>query len=338
MSRCMAVIEISKPGNPEGLKPAIRQVPKPGEDEVLIKTAAIGINRPDILQRKGFYPPPEGASDLPGLEVSGTIEAIGERVTKWQIGDQVCALLPGGGYSEYAIAHNNHCLPIPRNVSIIDAAGLPETIFTVWANVFDTGRLKPGETLLVHGGTSGIGVTAIKMALAHGAKIITTAGTPEKCKKLRAFGLQHVFQYNDDDWRKHINAAPINGVDIVLDMAGGDFLEKNITCLKPGGRHISIAFLRGIHGKINIMDVMRKRLTITGSTLRSRSVDEKSRLAKDIENTVWPWFAEHKMTATHDQTFSLLNAAKAHQYMEEGNHFGKILLLTEYGHSINGKE
>ena len=328
----MRGIRITEPGPPENLQLAEMSVPHPGPEQALIRVAASGVNRPDVLQRKGLYPPPAGASPLPGLEVSGTIIAVGDDVDTDRVNTNVCALLPGGGYADYALADARHCLPIPDSVSVIDAAGLPETLFTVWANVFESGALKPSETLLVHGGTSGIGMTAIAMGKAHGAHVITTAGTHEKCEKLQATGADGIYCYQDEDWHDAIKAK--GGVDVVLDMAGGDFIARNLACLNPRGRHVSIAFLRGITGEINIFDVMRKQLTITGSTLRARDDEEKARLAQTIEAHVWPWFHEGKLAAHTDQTFPLEEAAKAHSLMEAGSHMGKILLVTEYGEDL----
>ena len=324
----MVCIEISAPGGPDVLKAAQRKTPTPSHGEVLIKVAAAGVNRPDVLQRSGLYPPPPGASDLPGLEVSGTIAAIGPGDgTRWHVGDTVCALLAGGGYAQYAIADARLCLPIPDSVTLKDAAGLPETVFTVFANVFEDGQLKAGETLLLHGGTSGIGTTAIAMAKAFGASIIATAGTPEKCQTLKSLGVDHAYQYNDDDWVSAISAKPIKGVDVVLDMAGGDFLEKNIACLRAGGRHVSIAFLRGPKGTLDIFSTMRKRLTITGSTLRARSTNEKARLASEVEISIWPKFSTGKMRTITHKTFALSDASDAHKMMEAGTHTGKLLLI-----------
>ncbi len=325
MPKTMRAIEIATPGGPEQLTPTTRPCPEPGPTEVLIEVSAAGVNRPDILQRKGLYPPPEGASDLPGLEVSGRIIKTGANVTNKNIGDQVCALLPGGGYAQYAVADAGLCMTIPEGIDLIDAAGLPETIITVWANVFDDGQLQPHETLLVHGGTSGIGMSAISMAKAWGASVITTAGSKQKVNDLLAYGVDAAYQYNDDDWQSEIIKS--GGVDVVLDMAGGEFVAKNIACLKLGGRHISIAFLRGIQAEISILPIMLNRLKISGSTLRSRTPKEKAKLIRNVEEKIWPLFASGKMTSSTYKTFPLEEAAKAHEMMEAGTHRGKILLL-----------
>lgn len=322
----MHAVEILKAGGPDMLRPVLRPIPTPSPDEVLIEVCAAGINRPDILQRLGLYPPPEGASDLPGLEVSGTIIALGAKVTNRKLGDKVCALLSGGGYAQYAVAHQDHCMTIPDTLSLKDAAGLPETMITVWANMMEDGHLKSGETVLIHGGTSGIGMTAIAMAKAIGAEIITTAGNTEKCVYLSGLNLKSVFNYNEDDWETHINNPKIGGVDVVLDMTGGDFYAKNVNCLKSGGRHVSIAFLRGNKAEIDIFSLMRKRLTLTGSTLRARDIKEKARLCLALQTHIWPFFTENKLFAQTHTSFPLAQAHKAHELMESGQHIGKILL------------
>lgn len=321
------VIEIATPGGPEVLTPAKRPCPVPKPDEVLIKVTASGVNRPDILQRMGMYPVPKDASDLPGLEASGTIASVGANVQRWEVGDKVCALLPGGGYADYVVTHEGQCMSVPDNVDLIDAAGLPETVLTVWANVFDDADLKPGETFLVHGGTSGIGMTAISMARAWGASVITTAGTKEKCDHLKDLGIENAFHYTDDDWHTKIQSKDIGGVDVILDITGGDFFAKNIDCLKPNGRHVSIAFVRGPIGQLNLVSVMQKRLRISGSMLRPRPNSEKARLCGAIEENVWPLFANKKIKTMTHKTFPLKEARLAHEYMESGAHFGKILLI-----------
>ena len=320
----MRVIEIKKPGGPEALVPAERPVPEPGPDEVLIRVAAAGVNRPDVLQRLGLYPPPPGASDIPGLEASGVVEKTGPGVTAWKKGDEVTALLTGGGYADYALAHVGSCLPVPAGVSLIDAAGLPETFFTVYANVYDDARLKPGETLLVHGGTSGIGVTAVTLGKATGARVIATASSEEKLAAIRALGADAAFDYRRDDWEHEI--ARTGGADVVLDMAGGDFVKRNLTLLNPGGRHVSIAFLRGNNAEIDIFLMMRKRLRLSGSTMKIRSMEEKARLADGLRREVWPLFAGGRLRAVTDRVFPLAEAAEAHRRMEAGLHIGKILL------------
>lgn len=322
----MRVIEITKPGGPEVLAPADRPIPEPGPNEVLIRVAAAGVNRPDVLQRMGLYPPPPGASDIPGLEVSGAVERTGAAVTGWKAGDEVCALLTGGGYADYALAHEGSVLPVPKGVSLIDAAGLPEAFFTVWANVFDDARLKAGETLLVHGGTSGIGVTAITLAKAMGAKVFATASSDAKLAAIRDLGADAAFDYRKDGWESDI--AGLGGADVVLDMAGGDFIKRNMEAMNPGGRHVSIAMLRGNAGEIDIFQMMRKHLKFSGSTMKIRSFEEKARLAAALRERVWPLFAAGTLKPVTDRVFPLAEAAEAHWRMEAGSHIGKILLKT----------
>lgn len=320
----MKAIEISSPGGPEVLQLTERPVPRATGREVLIKVVAAGVNRPDILQRMGLYPPPPGASDLPGLEVSGIVAAVGEAVKRWKKGDPVCALLTGGGYSEYALADEGSVLPVPPGVALEDAAGLPETMFTVWANVFDDAGLNPGETLLVHGGTSGIGVTAILLGKAMGARVIATASSADKLVAIRALGADAAFNYATEAWEDRIKE--IGGADVVLDMAGGDFVARNLEALNFKGRHVSIAMLRGATAEINIFQIMRKQLRISGSTMKARSFEEKARLARAIETEVWPLFSAGKIRPVTDRVFPLAEAAAAHRRMEDGGHVGKILL------------
>jgi putative PIG3 family NAD(P)H quinone oxidoreductase len=320
----MRCIEISEPGGPEVLRLAERPKPSPGLHEVLIRVVAAGVNRPDVLQRKGAYPPPPGASDLPGLEVAGVIEALGAGSTTWRVGDPVCALLTGGGYAEHATAHEGSCLPVPKGLTLPEAASLPETFFTVYANVFDDAELKAGETLLVHGGTSGIGVAAIAISKALGARVFATASSEDKLHAIRSLGADTAFNYVSSKWEDEVVA--LGGADVVLDMAGGDFLARNIACLNPKGRHVSIAFLRGPVGEVNIFDVMRKRLRITGSTLRARDAAEKARLAEGLRRRVWPLLDAGRIRPVTDRVFPLAEAAKAHARMEEGAHIGKIVL------------
>ncbi|MDZ7628702.1 MAG: NAD(P)H-quinone oxidoreductase [Parvularculaceae bacterium] len=322
----MRVIEITKPGGPEVLVPGERPCPEPGPDEVLIRVAAAGVNRPDVLQRMGLYPPPPGASDIPGLEVSGGVERVGANVTAVKAGDEICALLTGGGYAEFALAHAGSCLPVPNGVSVIDAAGLPETFFTVWANVFDDAQLKAGEILLVHGGTSGIGVTAITLAKAMGAKVVATASSEEKLSAIRTLGADHAFDYRHEGWETEI--ANLGGADVVLDMAGGDFVKRNMTAMNPHARHVSIAMLRGNAAEIDIFQMMRKRLRFSGSTMKIRSFEEKARLGAALRREVWPLFAEGRLKPVTDRVFPLAEAAEAHRRMEAGSHIGKILLKT----------
>lgn len=320
----MKAVAIEKPGGPEVLKLVERPVPDPGRDEVLIDVAAAGVNRPDVLQRMGLYPPPPGASDLPGLEVAGEIVAVGEHAGDWKPGDLVCALLPGGGYAQYALAHYASCLPSPKGLTLYEAASLPETMFTVWANVFDDAGLRAGESLLVHGGTSGIGATAIALGKAFGARVFTTAGTAEKCAAALTLGADTAYNYAEDDWSGAIAAE--GGVDVVLDMAGGDFVIRDLQCLKPGGRHVSIAFLRGATAEISIPDIMMKRLRLSGSTLRSRDPVEKARIAADLRAEVWPLIEAGRVRPALDKVFPLSAAARAHERMEAGLHVGKIVL------------
>jgi len=322
----MQAIEITEFGGPDVLKPTERPVPRPEGNEVLIRVHAAGVNRPEVLQRQGMYPPPPGASDLPGLECAGEVVAVGPDVKDWKKGDRVCALLTGGGYAQYAIADAGSCLPAPENIPLEGAAALPETVFTVWANVFDDAQLKTGETLLVHGGTSGIGVTAIALAKAFGAKVITTCGTEEKCDAAMIFGADAAYLYNEDDWDGEI--AMSGGADVVLDMAGGDFVKRNLSCLNFGGRHVSIAMLRGAEATINIFVIMQRRLRLTGSTMKSRPFEEKARLAASIRAKVWPLIASGKFKPVIDRVFPLTKAAEAHKLMESGAHMGKILLIA----------
>ena len=324
MSQNMRAVTVPEPGGPDALVIETRSIPEPGEGQVRIKVAAAGINRPDVFQRMGFYPPPPGASDILGLEVSGIIDAVGKNVPRWKIGDAVCALLSGGGYADYAIADAGSVLPCPTVLPLHDCAGLPETVFTVWANVFESGALQPGETVLVHGGSSGIGTTAIQMAVAHGARVIATAGSDEKCALCESLGAQTVINYRNQDFVEITKAG--GGADVVLDMVGGDYVNQNLQILKPGGRHVSIAFLKGSRVEIDMMPVMLKRLMLTGSTLRARPVNEKARLAAQIEATVWPWIESGQVKPVIDSVHALDDVANAHTRMDSGEHAGKILL------------
>ncbi|MEN0654224.1 MULTISPECIES: NAD(P)H-quinone oxidoreductase [Hyphobacterium] len=318
-------ITAPRPGGPDALVLERRTVTEPGPDEVRIQVAAAGVNKPDTFQRMGLYPPPPGASDVLGLEVSGTIDAVGSGVSRWKTGDAVCALLPGGGYAEMAIAHQGSVLPKPSGVSLRDSAGLPETVFTVWANVFEAGALKPGETFLVHGGAGGIGTTAIQMAAAHGARVIATAGSDEKCALCRELGAEIAVNYREADFVEAVKAA--GGADVILDMVGGDYADRNLQCLNSGGRLVQIAFLKGSRVEIDMMRIMLKRLTVTGSTLRARPLDEKARLAAAVETHVWPWIESGRFRVVADAVFSLEDAAKAHALIDSGGHAGKILLV-----------
>ncbi|MAW79053.1 MAG: NAD(P)H-quinone oxidoreductase [Parvularcula sp.] len=320
----MQAIVITEPGGPEVLQLMEQPVPHPKGNEVLIRISAAGVNRPEVLQRKGLYPPPPGASELPGLECAGEVAAVGPEVVHWKPGDPVCALLTGGGYAQYAIADAGSCLPVPDTLSVEETAALPETVFTVWANVFDDAALRPGETLLVHGGTSGIGVTAIGLAKAFGASVLVTCGTEEKCAAAKNIGADAAFLYEEDRWEDEV--AQHGGADVVLDMAGGDFVQRNLACLNFGGRHVSIAMLRGADAQINIFTIMRNRLRLTGSTMKSRPFPEKARLAADIRRHVWPKLESGDFRPVIDRVFPLAEAADAHRRMESGGHVGKIVL------------
>lgn len=329
LSANMTAIGISAPGGPEALKPEIRPVPRAASGQIVIKVAAAGINRPDVLQRQGAYPPPPGASDIPGLEVAGTVAEIGAGVTQWAVGDKVVALLGGGGYAEYAVVEADHALPVPAGLSMVEAAGLPETCFTVWHNVFERGALKAGETFLVHGGTSGIGVTAIQLAKARGAKVIATAGSAEKCDACRALGADVAIDYRTQDYVAEVKAATGGrGVDVILDMVGGDYIEKNYEAAAPDGRIVQIAFLRGAKVTIDFRRLMLKRLTHTGSTLRSRSNADKAAIAAMVRAEVWPVIAKGAFKVPVDSTYPLAEAAQAHARMETNLHVGKIILTV----------
>ncbi|CAA7617326.1 NADPH:quinone reductase and related Zn-dependent oxidoreductase [Candidatus Terasakiella magnetica] len=325
----MICMEISAPGGPEVLKPARRPVPVPRAGEVLIKVAAAGINRPDVLQRQGAYPAPPGASDLPGLEVAGVIAAIGEGGSSAKVGDEVCALVPGGGYAEYCTVDARLCLPLPNGYGMVQAAALPETFFTVWHNVFERGALKAGERFLVHGGAGGIGTTAIQLAHALGAKVFSTASGPAKCKACAELGADRAIDYTAEDFVEVIKAETGGkGVDVILDMVGGDYLARNIKCLAADGRMVSIAFLRGSSTELNLMPVMLKRLTLTGSTLRPQSNDAKARMAQGLAATVWPLLSAGRIGPVIHATFPLAEAAEAHRLMESNAHIGKIVLTV----------
>jgi NADPH2:quinone reductase len=325
----MRAVAIRHPGEPEVLVVEERQVPRPGDGEVLIRVAAAGVNRPDVLQRKGAYPPPPGASDLPGLEVAGEVVAAGEGVARWQAGDAVCALLSGGGYAEYAVAPAGQCLPCPDGLSLVEAAALPETYFTVWTNVFERGRLQPGETLLVHGGSSGIGTTAIQLARQHGAVVYATAGSAEKVQACERLGAARCVNYRTEDFVTVCRAlTDKRGVDVILDMVGGSYIPRNVDLLAEDGRLVQIALLEGAHATLNVGLIMRRRLTITGSTLRPRSVEEKARLAGEVERHVWPWLSQGLVRPQVFATVPLAEAAEAHRLMESSRHIGKIVLTV----------
>lgn len=322
----MHAVEIKAPGGPEQLVATTRPVPIPKSGEILIEVHAAGVNRPDVVQRLGQYPAPPGASDLPGLEVAGTIVALGDGVTKFKTGDRVCALLPGGGYAEYATAHAGSCLPVPESLSFVEAAAIPETFFTVWHNVFERGRLEAGETLLVHGGTSGIGTAAIQIAKALGSTVVTTAGSDEKCAACKKLGADVAINYRTQDFVEAVRNLPAKGVDVILDMVGGDYFGRNLKCLKPDGRLVQIAFLQGAKTETDLSGIMLKRLTVTGSTLRARDLAFKERLAQAVYRHIWPFATARKVVPLIHATLALDQASEAHRLMESSAHIGKIVL------------
>ncbi len=325
----MDVVEIAEPGGPENLRATTAAVPRPAAGEVLIRVAAAGVNRPDVLQRRGVYPPPPGASPLPGLEVAGTVVDKAADVGAPGIGDRVCALVAGGGYAAYCTAPAAQCLPIPDGMELETAAALPETFFTVWANVFDRARLGRGETLLVHGGTSGIGTTAIQLAKAFGARVATTAGSDRKCAACHDLGADLAVNYRTQDFVPAVlDLTDGAGADVILDMVGGDYVPRNLKALAEGGRHVSIAFLSGHKVTVDLSLVMRRRLVLTGSTLRPRPVAEKAAIADALRRQVWPMLADGRIRPVLDQRFALADAAAAHARMESSEHIGKILLTV----------
>jgi len=311
-------------GDADALEVQSVAVPEVKPGHLLVRVRAAGVNRPDLLQRAGRYPPPPGASDILGLEVAGEVAAVGEGVERWRKGDQVAALLAGGGYAEYALVDARHALPVPANLGFVQAAALPETVFTVWANVFEHGQLRAGETLLVHGANSGIGVTAIQMARAAGARVFATARGADKVAKAREIGAELAVDAAAGDWAVPIKAA--GGADVVLDMMGAGYFKQNVDVLSPGGRLVVIAFLTGAAAELNLMSLMLKRLTITGSTLRARDAGEKARLARAIEEHVWPWIASGAVRIPVDRVFPLERAGEAHACLEQGTQFGKVVL------------
>lgn len=323
----MTAIEISTPGGPEVLKPAQIPVPAPGAGEVLIKVAAAGVNRPDVLQRKGAYPPPPGASEIPGLEIAGEVVAVGDGASAWQIGDKVCALVAGGGYAEYCSVHETNALPVPEGLTMAEAAGVPETFFTVWTNVFERGHLKPGESLLVHGGSSGIGTTAIQIASQLGATVYATAGSADKCAACEQLGAARAINYREEDFVEILKQATgKKGVDVILDMVGGDYIQRNIKAAARDGRIVNIAYLNGSKAEVDFMMVMLKRLTLTGSTLRIRPTADKAAIAAALRKTVWPLIEAGKVKPQLFKTFPLAQADAAHALMETSAHIGKIVL------------
>ena len=326
----MNFIDLPEFGGPEVLVPAHGPVPRPGPDEVLIKVHAAGVNRPDVLQRKGGYNPPPGASPVPGLEVSGTIVEMAPDVTGWKVGDPVCALVSGGGYAEYCVAPAPQCLPVPKGLSLLEAGGLPETYYTVWTNVFQRGRLKAGETFLIHGGSSGIGTTAIQLAREFGARVFTTVGNAEKAIVCRDLGAEAVINYHGEDFVEAVGELTDGkGVDLILDMVGGSYIERNIAALAVEGRLVQIAFQQPSKVEIDFLPMMLKRLTITGSTLRPRTVAQKAEIAAELREKVWPLIEAGKVKPLIHKTFPLAQAADAHALMETSTHIGKIMLTCE---------
>jgi NADPH2:quinone reductase len=329
LPQTMTVIEARAGGGPEVLMPGERPVPLPGPDEVLIVVEAAGVNRPDVLQRQGLYPPPKGASDLLGLEVAGPVVAVGENVTRFNEGDFVCALVNGGGYAEFAVAPEATTLAAPDGLSAVEAAGLPETVFTVWNNVFERGGLQPGEWLLVHGGASGIGTTAIQLATAFGAKVIVTVGSAEKAKACEALGAVRAVNYLEEDFVEVVReVTEKHGADVILDMVGGDYIERNLRAAALEGRIVQIAFLKGSKVELDLMRLMMRRLTLTGSTLRAQPPEVKARMAEAIEEKVWPLITQGKFKPVIDSTYPLRQAADAHRRIDDPAHIGKIILKT----------
>ncbi len=325
----MTAIEIHEPGGPEVLVPGTRPVPLPGPGEVLVKVAAAGVNRPDVLQRQGGYPPPPGASDIPGLEIAGEVVALGPEASGWRPGDQVLALVTGGGYADYCAAPAAQCLPVPGGLSLEQAAAIPETFFTVWSNVFDRGGLAAGESFLVHGGSSGIGTVAIQLAAAFGAQVFATAGSAAKCKACEDLGAARAINYREEDFVAVVkDSTGGKGVDEILDMVGGDYIQRNLDALSPDGRLVFIAFLGGPKAQVNFLPIMLKRLTVTGSTLRARSVGFKAAIAAKLKAEVWPRIEAGEIKPVMHASFPLARAADAHAMMEAGDHIGKIVLTV----------
>jgi NADPH2:quinone reductase len=322
----MTAIAITSPGGPEVLRPVRLPVPVPGHGEILVRVRAAGVNRPDVLQRQGAYPPPPGAPETPGLEIAGEVAALGDGVKRYEAGDRVCALVPGGGYAEFAVAHADNALPVPPGLSFAEAAAIPETFFTVWTNVFDRGRLREGETLLVHGGSSGIGTTAIMLGKAFGAVVAVTAGSEQKCRACRELGADLAINYREQDFAAVLADKGIRP-DVILDMVGGDYVAKNLKVAAMHGRIVMIAFQKGSRLEADWMPIMLKRLTFTGSTLRPRSVAEKAEIAQALERKVWPLFGAEQLKPVIHRSFPLAEAAAAHSLMESGVHIGKIVLV-----------
>jgi putative PIG3 family NAD(P)H quinone oxidoreductase len=327
--KIMIAIEIREPGEPDVLVAVERAMPAPADGEVLIRVAAAGVNRPDIFQRRGRYAPPPGASDIPGLEVSGVVDAVGKDAAGWRVGDAVCALVTGGGYAEYCVAPAPQCLPVPHGMDVVTAGAIPETFFTVWSNVFQRGRLQPDESLLVHGGSSGIGTTAIQLAKAKGSRVFATAGSAEKCAACEQLGAERCINYRDGDFVAAVRELTGGrGVDVVLDMVGGEYFARNIDALAVEGRLVEIATLQGVKAELNIQTIMARRLTVTGSTLRPRPVADKAAIASDLRRHVWPLLESGTVKPIVHATFPLRDAAAAHRMMESSAHIGKLLLTT----------
>jgi putative PIG3 family NAD(P)H quinone oxidoreductase len=325
----MTVIEIAAPGGPEQLRAARRPTPKPGDGEVLVRVAAAGVNRPDVMQRQGKYPPPPGASDIPGLEIAGEVVALGAKAAGVALGDQVTALLPGGGYAEYALAAAPLCLPVPQGLSLIEAAAIPETYFTVWTNLFDRGGCKAGDAVLIHGGTSGIGTTAIQLAAARGARVFATAGTADKARACERLGAARGIDYKTEDFVEVVRRETDGrGVDVILDMIAASYFTRNLACLALEGRLVVISLIGGARTELNLSTVMSKRIFITGSTLRIRTVAQKALVAEGVRRNVWPLLEEKRVHPVIHATFPLAEAAEAHRMMETSQHIGKIVLTV----------
>jgi NADPH:quinone reductase len=325
----MIAIEITSPGLPEVLEPTEMPDPRPRVGEILIKVAAAGVNRPDVMQRRGRYPPPAGASDIPGLEVAGTVAALGEGVEGWHIGDRVCALVAGGGYASMCAAPAPQCLPVPRGLDLVTAAAIPETFFTVWTNVFDRGRLRAGETALFHGGTSGIGTTAIQLASARGARVLATAGSDEKCRACEALGAERGINYRTEDFVRVVHdRTDGHGVHLILDIVGGEYVARNLAALAIDGRLVQIGLMGGESAPLDFRRILSRRLTVTGSTLRPRSVQEKGQIAAALRQEVWPLLEQGRVKPVIHRTFPLASAAAAHRLMESSEHIGKIVLVV----------
>ncbi len=325
----MTAIEIPEPGDPDALVPCTRPVPEPGEGEALIRIAAAGINFPDVMQRRGVYPPPPGVTDIPGLELAGTVVKLGPGATGFAVGETVCALVSGGAYAEYCVAPTPQCLPVPKGLDLVQAAAIPETFFTAWTNLFDGGRLKSGETVLIHGGSGGIGTAAIQIARASGARVFATARTAEKCKACEDLGCERAINYSEEDFVEVAKALTgDDGVDLIIDIVGGDYTERNLRALALEGRLVQVAVQGGAKPEVPLFVIMQKRITLTGSTLRPRTVAQKGAIADALRETAWPWFEDGTVKPLVFKTFPLNDAAKAHELMESSAHIGKIVLTV----------